>query len=115
MKVVDYFDVTLNLSNGEFFPYRKPDNQPLYIKVPSNHPPSIIKQLPATISSIISSLSCDHDEFDKAAPMYKKANNALWISGFPEQITFSKLEAARKKKKKGSETSCSSTHRIAAT
>ena len=79
LKIVNYLDVTLNLSTGKFCPYRKPDNYPLYINAKSNHPPSIIKRLPATISTRISSLSCDADEFNKASRVY---NDALKTSGY---------------------------------
>ena len=59
MKIVNYLDVTLNLTTGKYYPFRKPDNNPLYINSKSNHPPSIIRQIPASISTRISSLSCD--------------------------------------------------------
>ena len=63
LKVVNYLDVTLFLKTGKYYPFRKPDNNPLYINAKSNHPPSIIKQVPASISSRISTLSCDANGF----------------------------------------------------
>ena len=39
----DFLNVTLNLKSNKFFPYRKPNNHPLYINNQSNHPPSIRK------------------------------------------------------------------------
>ena len=71
--IVNYVDVTLDLSTGKYYPYRKPDNNPLYINVNSNHPPSIIKQLPKSISTRISSLSCNSEEFNKASKIYNDA------------------------------------------
>lgn len=59
MKIVNYLDVTLILTTGKYYPLRKPDNNPLYINTKSNHPASIIRQIPASISTWISSLSCD--------------------------------------------------------
>lgn len=59
MKIVNYLDVTLNLTTGKYYPFRKPDNNPLYINAKSNHSASIIRQIPASISTWISSLSCD--------------------------------------------------------
>ena len=85
LKIVNYLDVTLNLSTGKFCPYRKPDNYPLYINAKSNHPPSIIKHLPATISTRISSLSCDADEFNMASRVY---NDALKTSGYCECLQY---------------------------
>ena len=44
LKIVNYLDVTFNLSNGSYYPYRKPNNLPQYINIKSNHPPNIINQ-----------------------------------------------------------------------
>ena len=49
LKICNFFDVTLNLSDGTYYPYRKPNNETLYIDSNSNHPPTIIKHLPAAI------------------------------------------------------------------
>ena len=38
-KVVDFLDVTLNLSTGLYQPYQKPNNKINYIHRDSNHPP----------------------------------------------------------------------------
>ena len=66
LKIANYLDVTFNLNNGMHYPYRKPNNQPLYINVKSNHPPNIIKQLPDSINRRILDISCKEDEFNKA-------------------------------------------------
>ena len=55
----DFLDVSFNLNTEKYFPFRKPNNAPLYIHSKSNHPPSIIKQLPSMTNKRISSLSCD--------------------------------------------------------
>ena len=69
----DFLDVSLNLEMEKIFPYRKPSNTPLYIHSESNHPPSIIKQLPSMINKRISNLSCNEHEFNKANPLYESA------------------------------------------
>ena len=56
LHVVNFLDVTFDLNNGKFKPYRKPNDDPLYINRHSNHPPSIIKQLPTSINKRISAL-----------------------------------------------------------
>ena len=38
----DFFVVTFNLVTGKFSPFRKPNNQLLYINAKSNHPPTFI-------------------------------------------------------------------------
>ena len=66
-------DVTFDLETGKYWPYRKPNNEPLYIHSKSNHPPSIIKHIPQSISSRIASISCDEESFLRAKPVYEEA------------------------------------------
>ena len=56
MKLGNYLDVTLNLNNSNYKPYQKPDNEILYFHKDSNHPPSILKQIPTSIEKRISTL-----------------------------------------------------------
>ena len=83
LEVVNYLDVMLNLTNGKYNPYRKPDNNPLYISAKSNRPRSIIRQVPASISSRISILSCNEDEFNKTTRL---CDDALKSSVYHENI-----------------------------
>ena len=53
-RIVNYLDVTLNLNNGSIKHYQKLDDNIQYIKKESNHPPSIIKHLPASIEKRLS-------------------------------------------------------------
>ena len=71
--IVNFLDVTLNLTDGSYFPYRKPNNTTQYIDDRSNHPPSILKQLPSAINRRISRISYHKKSFDKAKQHYKDA------------------------------------------
>ena len=51
-------------------PYRKPNEVPLYIHKHPNHPPSILRQIPASINKRISALSSDKQVFDDAVQTY---------------------------------------------
>ena len=82
---VNFLDVTLNLSDGTYMPYRKPNNEPLYIDSHSNHPPAIVKQLPLSVNRRISSLSSDQQSFNSAAPFYE---NALRRSNYNQNLQF---------------------------
>ena len=82
---VDFLDVTLNLENGKYRPYRKPNDRPLYINTKSNHPPTIIRQLPKMINQRLSSISCNKEEFDKAKGTYQEA---LKKSGHDHQLQY---------------------------
>ena len=80
-----FLDVTFDLKSATYYPYRKPNNELLYINKHSSHPRSIIHQIPSVISNGISENSCDKNHFDKAAPDYKIA---LKNSGFNENVTY---------------------------
>ena len=67
--MVDYLDVTLNLLNNK--PFSKPNNEISYIHKESNHPPSIIKQVPFSIESRLSSLSWSEKIFNEYTPIYQ--------------------------------------------
>ncbi len=56
--------------NGKFKPYRNPNDDPLCITRHSNHPPSIIKQLPTSINKCILALLADEQTFHGSASIY---------------------------------------------
>ena len=84
-KIVDYLDVTLNLNNGTYKPFRKPNDETLYINAKSNHPPNIIKQLPISIENRLRSLSSSKEIFEEAATHYQEA---LDRCGYNYKLTF---------------------------
>ena len=85
LKAVDFLDVTRNLSTGKFQPYRKPNDRPLYVHRQSNHPPNILKNLPASVSRRLSDISSDIDTFAEASPVY---DDALKKSGYSEGVSY---------------------------
>ena len=89
MKAINFLDVTLNLTTGKYQPYNKPDNNPLYINILSNHPSSIIKNPPDNASERINTLSADERTFGKSKDL---RNNTLAESGFKHKITFQKQQ-----------------------
>ena len=50
LKEVNFLDVTFNLNSGLYKPYKKPNDQLLYVMTLSDHPPQVIKQLPNSIN-----------------------------------------------------------------
>ena len=97
LKVVDYLDVTFNLTTESYQPYRKPNDTPMYVNAKSNHPPTIIKHIPVTVEKRISSLSSSEEIFKKAAPKY---NEALKSCGYNQTIKFSKDDSTKPNKKR---------------
>ena len=51
---VNFLDVTLDLSDGLYRPYMKPNNTLLYINNKSNHPPATLKNIPQNINNRVS-------------------------------------------------------------
>ena len=66
-------DFTFNYEIEKYFPFGKANNTPLYINTFSNHPPTIIKQLPKMISKRNLNLSCSNKELDKVKCVYETA------------------------------------------
>ena len=85
LKTADFLDVTFDLDNNAYKPFRKDNNQPIYINKHSNHPPSILKQLPKSIEKRISETSSNKDIFDESIKPYK---DALKESGFSEALNY---------------------------
>ena len=82
---VKYLDVEFDLRNNIFRPFRKPNSDPLYISKQSNHPPSILKQVPNSISRRLTDISSSEQVFQQASPQYEAA---LRMSGFEESIEY---------------------------
>jgi hypothetical protein len=84
--------VTFDLNNAKHKPYRKPNDDPLYINRHSNHPPSITRQLPTAINKRIALLSSDEQTFKKSTPIYQ---NALRHSNFDHEFTYAQDASQR--------------------
>ena len=93
---VNFLDVTLDLRSGKHSPYNKPGNTPLYVHKKSNHPPSILENIPATINKRLSEISSDEDCFISAKPIYQDALNA---SGYHHNLAFNRNQQANKRKR----------------
>ena len=70
---VDFLDVTFNLENNTYRPYKKPNDKLIYIDVSSNHPPQIKKQLTKIISDRLSRNSSNADIFNNTKLEYEQA------------------------------------------
>ena len=73
LHIVDFLDVTFNLLDGTYKPYKELNDQLLYVNASSNHPPQIIKQLPISISNRLSNNSSNKQVFDMSKGEYEKA------------------------------------------
>ena len=73
LKIVNYLDVTFNLSNATYRPFCKPNNEIAYIHKESNHPPSILRQIPLSIESRLSKHSSNEKIFKESTQIYQEA------------------------------------------
>ena len=85
MKTTDFLDVILDLKTGKTMPFRKENDTPIYINTESNHPPSVVKQLPSMIENRLSNLSSGEKEFNDSKEIYQKALND---AGYTEKIKY---------------------------
>ena len=85
LSTTDFLDVSFDLATGKYFPYRKPNSNLLYVNKQSNHPPTILKELPKLINQRLTNLSCDETEFNKAKSPYQ---DALKTSGYKESLQY---------------------------
>ena len=91
--ITDFLDITLDLRSGKYSPFRKPGTKPLYVHSKSNHPPTVIKEIPKMIEKRLSDLSYDEQEFNKVKSTYEEA---LASSGHRSELQFQ--QPSQKKK-----------------
>ena len=96
LKQVDFIVVTFDLTNATHRPFKKENDQLLYINISSNHPPSVIKQIPASISGRLSNNSSNEDIFNTAKP---ENESALQNSGYSTPLSFSPRKPTKRKKR----------------
>ena len=77
--------MTLDLSNNFYKPFIKTNQHPSYININSNHPSTIIKQVPKAVNLRICKLSANEKIFKESSKMYI---DALKNSGFKEEFRY---------------------------
>ena len=93
LKIVNFLDVTLNLSTGKYQPYNKPNNDPKYIDFNSNHPPSVTQNFADSISTRINNLLSDEHVLNSRKNIYDNACNVF-------------VEVQKRKSNRGRKTTC---------
>ena len=86
---MNFLDVTLDLKQESHAPYKKPNDTTLYIHKDSNHPPSVIKQVPQTINDRLNNISSNEELFNQASPEYQRALDA---SGYKHKLKYERKE-----------------------
>ena len=95
-KVVNFLDINLDLNTGLYKPYMKDNDMPLYVNSRSNHPPSVIKNIPMGVNRRLSSISANKQVFDSSVIPYQEA---LHKSGYSHKLAFEPAVELNTKKK----------------
>lgn len=95
--IVNFLDVTLDLQAGKHFPYTKEGNLPLYVHKKSNHPPSILKNIPDAINKRLSEISSDRQCFDNSKAVYQEALNK---SGYNYNLSYNEPRNEKQQSRK---------------
>ena len=85
LKIVDFLDVILNLNNGTFKPFSKNDSASRCINISSNHPRSVLRQIPNAVNQRINKLSSCKKIFEENKSRY---DDALKDSGFQGRLEY---------------------------
>ena len=75
----------LNLNDGTYHPFIKPNSSTKYVSADSSHPPRVLKNLSSGISKRLSMVSSNKQMFDSEAPYYQEA---LRNAGFKEDLMY---------------------------
>ena len=101
LKVVNFLDVTLDLNTGLFKPFMKSNDNPTYVHKHSNHPPSILKNIPEAVNRRLSRISANENVFKEAIPPYQNALNksgyAYVLKDEPEKATNNQPKSRKRK------------------
>ena len=93
IKIANFLDVTLNLSDSTYQPFLKTDQYPSYINVNSDHLNAIIKQVPKAVNMRIRRLSSSMKIFQDSNKMYTEV---LKSSRFREKFTYQETKMSNK-------------------
>ena len=85
LKTVNFLDVTLDLAKNEYKPFRKPGDKPVYVHSQCNHPPQVLRNIPAGIERRLVQISCNEEVFNTAVPDYQKE---LDRCGYKHKLTY---------------------------
>ena len=96
MKTTDYLDVTLDLSDGSYKPFRKDEQIPLYVNRRSNHPPAVTKNLPSMIERRVSNRCSTKQIFETHKRDYEQA---LKNSGYEEKIHYQDAQTTKRSRR----------------
>ena len=102
--IVTFLDVTFDLTSASYRLYMKLNNKLLHVQRPSNHPPTLLKNIPLNIKKWLMNISSSEKSNEAIAPYQQ----ALEESGYDYKLKFdprakqaTRKSKARKKRSPG--------------
>ena len=94
----DFLDISLDLSQNTYQPYKKPNSHTRYINTKSNHPPNITKGIPTMVNNRLCKISKNYSIYKNNTHEYM---DALKISGHnTQQLKFENISEKKRKSRK---------------
>ena len=84
-----------DLETDTYRPFMKPNETPIYVSTESNHPSTILKNIPKAVNLRISKISSNKEIFDSAKHIYQEA---LKKSGFDFNLNFEPVTHTEQRK-----------------
>ena len=94
-KTTEFLDVTLDLRNNRYKPYRKPGSEAVYVSKDSNHPDHIKQQIPKMINKRLQCLSSNLSSFNSEKDIYQEALNK---SKYTHRLKYEERPEEKKKR-----------------
>ena len=85
LKSVNFLDVNLDLADGTFKPFMKPNSKVKYVSRESNHPPLILKHIPEAVNERLERVSSCKQKFEEELLTYQKA---LTEAGYNHSLNY---------------------------
>ena len=98
LKIVNFLDVTFNLTDNSYKPYKKPNDRLLYINTESNHPSEIIKQIPISINKRLNQNSSSELIFNESKTEYEESLRNSGYTNF--QLKYNPEKTTQKRTRK---------------
>ena len=103
-KVVQFLDIEMDLQEGTYKPFIKPNDSPLYVHRLSNHPVSVTNNIPVAVNRRLSTLSSSQEMFNSVKEVFQEA---LEKSGYNHKLEYSPMtenpQASRKNNRRRQE------------
>ena len=96
-KVVDYLDIVLDLSEGSYCPYVKPNASTVYVSTLSNHPKAVLSTISKGVAKRLSNNSSSAEKFKNNIDHFKEA---LRSAGHDPEITYEEETQKKKRSRK---------------